>query len=76
MSEVEMMGDGICAILGVVRNLYPKPNYSNVARSFERWIPSAENLLATSIVEDFVNCFILKEHSYIGNSETELNKKK
>lgn len=69
------MGVVICAILGVVGNLYPKQKYSNVARSFDRWIPSAENVLATSIVEDLVNCFILEEHSYIGNSETELNKK-
>ena len=69
------MGVGICAILGVVGNLYPKQNYSNVARSFDRWIPSAENVLATSIVKDLMNCFILEEHSYTGNSETELNKK-
>lgn len=56
-------------------NLSPNQNYSNVARSFDRWIPSVENVLATSIAEDLVNCFILEEHSSIGNSETHLNQK-
>lgn len=75
-NEVETMDAGICAILGVVGNLYPKQNYSSVARSFDRWIPSAENVLATSIVEDLVNCSILIEHSYIGNLKTQLSQTK
>lgn len=70
------MDAGICAILGVVGNLYPKQNYSSVARSFDRWIPSAENVLATSIVKDLVNSFILIEHSYISNLETQLSQNK
>lgn len=41
-------------------------DYSNVAKSFDRLILSAENVLATSIVEDFVSCFLLEKHSYIG----------
>jgi len=69
------MGVGICAALGVVENLYPKQNYSNIARSFDRWIPSAEIVLATSTVKDFVDCFVLKE-SFDFNLEIELNQNK
>lgn len=50
-------------------------DYSNVTKSFDRHVLSAENVLATSIVVDFMNCFLLEEHSYIGNSEVELRGK-